>query len=138
MERSLAERRFASPQEEIDFLREEVRRKEAALIGIGKEVPRERVIREELEKYGRQEPTQVLSEHYALAPTDRDAIVLDLAPRRTDKKMEELLGILTEKGIRNALAVVEKLHDAELEDDLCALTISGAGSSASLHTIAWD
>ena len=48
---------------------------------------------------------------------EKDAIVLNLKPEAHDKKMEELLSILLERGIKNALDIVEKLDDPHIDDD---------------------
>ena len=44
-------------------------------------------------------------------------IVLKLSPEEHDDKMSELLWVLQEKGIRNALSIVEKMNDPHITDD---------------------
>ena len=44
-------------------------------------------------------------------------IVLRLKPETHDKVMEELLGIVITKGIRNALSVVEAMDNPHIDDD---------------------
>ena len=41
----------------------------------------------------------------------------ELAPEAHDRKIEELIALLEEKGIKNTLGVIEKLGDFHLEDD---------------------
>ncbi|MEK7505752.1 MAG: hypothetical protein AAB597_02565, partial [Patescibacteria group bacterium] len=135
MERSSGVRedlRFSSPEEELVYLREQVKKKEAALSGIGKETNRAEVIREEVEKYGARPPHEVLAENHAFLPGQAEAIVLDLAPKSTDGKIEELLGILSEKGIRNALSVAEKLNDPQILDDFHRFLVQYIGKHFSV------
>ena len=55
--------------------------------------------------------TRVLPEHQA------EHIALRLKPEVHDKKIEELFGLMLDKGIKNALDVVKKLGDPHVEDD---------------------
>ena len=43
--------------------------------------------------------------------------MLDLMPEEHDGKMSELVDILQEKGVLNALSVVDKLNNPHIEDD---------------------
>ena len=62
-------------------------------------------------------PEKVLAEEYRLKPNEAEAIILDLSPEEHDKKIEELIGVLQEKGVLNVISVIEKLGDAHLNDD---------------------
>lgn len=48
---------------------------------------------------------------------DAEAIVLNLSPESHDTQMEELVGIMREKGLKKALAVLYGLKSYHLEDD---------------------
>jgi len=120
MERGLsyAEQRFSSPEEELKFLREKVLEKERSM-NLGEqnpEVRREEAIREEINTYAKV-PETVLSPDFKLEHAAAEGIVLDLAPESHDAQMSELLGVLQEHGIKNALEVVKKMGNPHIEDD---------------------
>lgn len=114
---SQIDKKFSTPEEELNFLRGEVQRKEIELKEKGGDVKRESVISEQIQKYKEVPPKEILHPNYEIKKDDRDKIVLDLSPEKHDDKMGEFLGILQEKGIRNALSVIEHLHNPHLEDD---------------------
>ena len=117
MEKNLESIRFTSPEEEIAFLREQISNKETELREGKKDYKIDDVVKEEIKKYHDILPKQVLDDTYALAQVDLESIVLNLAPERHDKKIEELLGVLEEKGIKNALSILSGFQDPHLEDD---------------------
>ncbi len=111
------ERRFRSPQEELEYLRAQVAEKERQLLALGQKPEREAVAYEELQTYKATPLHEVLHPAHHLSTTEADAIVLDLPPDQDDHVMEELLGVLLEKGVKNALLVAERLGNPHLEDD---------------------
>ncbi len=108
---------FNSPEEEISYLRGQVAEKERLIKEKGDEVYRPNVINETIAEYKKTVPEEVLSKEYKLSHMHKDAIVLDLAPEPHDEKISELLGILQERGVMNALSVIEKMNNPHLEDD---------------------
>ena len=132
MERGEGVPRFASPAEEIAFLREEIRRREETLERFaersGEENPaaseqsaeslgRDRIVNEEVDRYKRIPREDALAREYQMPPEEAGEIVLRLSPETHDRKMEELLGVLVERGIMNTLSVVEEMGNPHLEDD---------------------
>lgn len=111
------EQKFSSPQEELDYLRGEVAKHEKTLLEKGEGVPREEIITDKIIDYKNTKPEEVLHPDYKLDKKEVEAIVLDLSPEEHDGKMEELVVILQNKGLMNALSVVEALKDAHLDDD---------------------
>ena len=111
------EQKFSSPQEELDFLRSKVAEHEKILLEKGETVPRESIITDKILDYKSVKPEQVLKPEYQLPKHELEAIVLDLSPEEHDSKMEELVTILQEKGLMNALSVIERLNDSHLDDD---------------------
>lgn len=109
--------KFSSPEEELEFLRAAVKEQQQELERRGTEADQEKLIYEEISKYKTIEPSAALAYGHKLEQPEVDAIVLDLAPETHDSQMEELLGILQEKGIRNALSVVEQMKNPHIEDD---------------------
>lgn len=111
------EQKFKTPEEELSFLRAEVMRHEKALTEKGESVPREEIIQAKINEHKERKLEEVLEKHYALKNKEVEAIVLDLAPEKHDEKMAELVGILQDKGMLNALSVVASLKDPHIEDD---------------------
>ena len=107
---------FKNPQEELDFLRAEVLKREKEMEKTGEKIEREKIISEKIHAY-EDAPKNVLHKDYAMPAEHTDAIVLELSPEEHDKKMEELVAILAEKGMLNTLSIIEKMGDPHIEDD---------------------
>jgi hypothetical protein len=108
--------KFVNPEEEINFLRERLaeKEKEASFSKESAPVNHEKeVIREYSEKPAR----EILHHEKVLGEQEVERIVLDLKPEEHDKQMEELLGLLIEKGARNTISVVEKMDNPHITDD---------------------
>lgn len=115
MERlSAPEAKFSTTDEEVSFLRE--RLKELERTHAGSERPHEpaRVLAKE---YAKHEPEHVLAKGRVMLKPEVDAVALDLAPETHDETMAELLGIMRDKGVRNALSVVHRMNNPHVEDD---------------------
>lgn len=110
--------KFETPEQELAYLREQIVLKEKALIEKGGEsVSKESLVHETVAAYAKQSPGDILHPAYELSKKESDAIVLELAPEAHDSKIEELVGLMYEKGIANVLSVLEKLNDPHLFDD---------------------
>jgi len=114
---------FSSPEEELQFLREEVSRKEHELEETREAVDKDEIIWEEVGAYRARKPEEVLAPEYRLEEKQVEGIALDLVPEEHDEQMNELLGVLSEKGIRNTLSVIEKMNNPHVEDDFHRLLI---------------
>lgn len=111
------EKKFSSPHEELTYLREQVAQKERELTERGERPLKERLIQENISDYQMHAPEAVLKESYQIPKKEVEAIVLDLAPESHDDKMAEILTILQERGVKNALDIVLRLGNPHLEDD---------------------
>lgn len=109
--------KFKSPEEELAFLREHIRVRENEILSQSKEVNKETVTKNIIEEYADVPKNQVLHNSHAMKEKEAEGIALRLQPEEHDAQMEELLGILIEKGIRNALSVVEKMSNPHIDDD---------------------
>ncbi len=105
-------KQFSSLEEELVYLRAKVEKSESK-----NNAPIEQIIHEQVDDYARQSPDVVLQEKYAMSDDAVEAITLDLSPEAHDTKIAELLSIVQERGIKNALSIVEKMNDPHLEDD---------------------
>jgi hypothetical protein len=112
-----SENKIKTPQEELDFLRGEVFRREKELIEKGEEVSRDAVVGHELIEHKTRDPKEVLHPDYSLKEKEVESIVLDLSPEEHDTKMAELINILQEKGVLNTISIVDALKDPHVEDD---------------------
>ena len=108
---------FKSPQEEIDFLRAQVAQKEQALVSSGMEVDREKIAQETLAAYKEKAVSEVLHPSQQMSEKEQTQVALRLAPETHDRIMEELLGMIIGKGIKNALGVVEGMDNPHVDDD---------------------
>ncbi len=114
-----ADTRFKSPTEEIEYLRAQVAEKEKQLEENGHTPEREAVAYEKIQEYKKVPTHEVLHDAHSLSEEEASSIIkeLNLPPDEDDKVMEELLGILQEKGIKNAISIAEKLNNPHIEDD---------------------
>lgn len=121
---SLSGKKFSSPEEEIAFLRGEIARREQELVSRNKEADhadRETIGTRVIEEYAEHDPSivlakpHILGEHAVLETRGR----VEVAPH----KAEEIVSIAREKGIRNALSVLERMNDAYLTDEVHRLFV---------------
>jgi len=77
----------------------------------------ESATRSSIEQYATAQAKDFLHETRALPAHAAEALVLKLKPETHDGKMEELFGIMLEKGVKNALDIVARLGNPHLEDD---------------------
>jgi hypothetical protein len=114
----VAHKKFESPQEELEFLRAAVKEQEAKLERLTVPVEnQEAIISEKVRQYKAMVPAEVLADDHRMKAKEVHEVVLELAPETHDSQMEELLGVLEERGIMNALSVVEGLKNPHIEDD---------------------
>ncbi len=109
--------KFTSPEEEIAFLRNEIARKEEMIRFEGGTPDTEKLAEDTLNAYKEMERQDVLKKSQMIPEKEAEEIVLALAPESHDRTMEELLGILISKGIKNALHIVEGLDNPHIDDD---------------------
>lgn len=109
--------RFTNPEEELTYLREHIAKREAELDAANIAVAKERIAEETITAYAAMVPEKVLAPVHELPKHETEAIVLRLRPETHDSKIEELLGVLLDRGIKNALTVVAELDNPHLADD---------------------
>ena len=115
--------KLSTPEEELAYLREQVTRKEAELAGRGTTpdaVERTRIISEQIREH-HAAPAEVFAPAYRAS----EAVVNDVAQKilaelnlgGSEQAVKSLQQTMEEKGIKNALAVLEQLHDPHVTDD---------------------
>jgi len=110
-------RKFKSPEEELAYLRERVKEKEAQLEAPENRFEGDRIAKREVAEYSQTPQATILHEDYVMPEHDVLHNVLKLEPETHDVQMDELLKIVAERGVRNALAVCAKMRNPHLEDD---------------------
>ncbi len=116
--------KFKTPEEELSYLRAHVAKREADLIQAGQfEHAGDRALADVVESYREVPAEQALHKSQKLAAKETEHIVLSLKPEPHDTVMEELLGIVITKGIRNALSVVDAMNNPHIDDDFHRLLV---------------
>jgi len=70
-----------------------------------------------IEEYARAEAKDFIHETRVLPTHETERIILRLKPEMHDRQIEELFGLMLEKGVKNALDVVQKMQNPHLTDD---------------------
>jgi hypothetical protein len=126
--------RMATPQEEIDFLHKKAAARVHELKEHGGPLERSEVISQELKSYQSIPPHQLLTDKYRIKMHEIEGVVFGLSPEH-DQQLDALIEVLENKGIRNALEVMERLHNPHIEDDFHSFLvqyIASGGTTAGL------
>ena len=107
---------FASPEEELKYLRERVAEKEHAMPKEAQLVKQEQLISQTISEYAKT-PTAKLEEHLILENPQYEKVLERMASIPHREKMRELYHILAEKGVLASLRMVQSLGSPHLEDD---------------------
>ena len=116
--------KFKTPKEELDYLRTHLARREQELIDKGHfEHAKENAASRLFVDYKKIAAKEIIQKENLLTEKETGEIVLKLKPEKHDVVMEELLGIVITKGIRNALSVAESMNSPHIDDDLQRLLV---------------
>jgi DNA helicase HerA-like ATPase len=114
------EGQFKTPQQELEFLRQQVSIKEKQITDkspeSNKEKARESAVRDVVNSYS-EEPAEVLHEGMRHEPAQSEEIQLRLKPETHDRQIEELFGMLLQNGLKNTLAVISRMNNPHIADD---------------------
>jgi type IV secretory pathway TraG/TraD family ATPase VirD4 len=126
-------KKFESPEQEINFLREKLANQEKQLQKKGHESYEVREkIDQSIDSYKKNNPEEIYQRGVNIPEKFRDEIVLELSPESHDEKMSELISIAQTKGVLNALDIVSKLNDPHLDDDFHRFLVQFVGSGYEL------
>jgi len=128
-----APKQFSNPQEEIDFLRHQIAQRERELFGRSVEVDGadlETLGKEQMKEYTSFTPKMVLHPEYELQGKELHQSVHTVEV--ASNQVEEILQIAVEKGIRNALTVLEKIDSPYTVDEVHRRLIEHIHSGASV------
>ena len=109
--------KFTSPQEELSYLKEYISNKEKELEKAGARVESNEHVQQVVHEYSESKPEAVLAKGTVIPEKMRDEIVLQLSAETHDDKMGELISLVYEKGVLNALSIVTKMNNPHITDD---------------------
>jgi hypothetical protein len=113
------EKQFSSPEEELEYLRERIASRERELLSRSPEADHhdlESVARHELREYGMFTPKMVLSAEQELQGHELASLGEHITT--TSDPVEDIMQVALEKGIRNALSVLEKVDNPYVIDEV--------------------
>lgn len=113
----LPQNSFKNPEEEIAHLRRLIAEKEKNFEDIGLKKEGLSSAKETLAQYKVVPSQTVLHPEYEIKKEEVDDLALKLAPEEHDKQISQLVKLAKEKGIKNALSVVEKMANFHITDD---------------------
>jgi len=111
--------KFSSPEQEISFLRQKIAERERELLDRSVAVDSsdiETISRQQIKEYVSFTPKMVLDPNYELK--DRSLVESIETVKTASNPVEEVMQIAFEKGIRNALSVLEKINNAYVIDEV--------------------
>jgi hypothetical protein len=131
---------FASAQEELDFLRAQIAARQSALESsplehitpVGSPESRLEVASSVVRDYQQLEYQQVVHPDMHIHPAEVAEVSLNLKPEEHDDAVGNLYGTMLEKGVKNALAVIESTQNAHLDDDFHRFLVQYLVESGSL------
>jgi molybdopterin-biosynthesis enzyme MoeA-like protein len=115
----LKKQQFASPQEEIAYLKSEIAKREQSLLERTKDIDAadiETIGKEVIGDYSEHEPTQILHKTHVMNDHELRSQVELLGT--TKHQFDELMGLLHDRGVRNMLSVLEKIQNPFLTDEI--------------------
>ena len=105
-------------------MRAHVKAREEELIKTGRiEHAEEKAAGEVISEYKNIPAEQLVHRENVIGKKEAEGIVLALKPETHDTIMEELLGLVITKGIRNALSVAEAMDNPHIDDDFHRILI---------------
>ncbi len=114
---SLPKTPFKNSEDEISHLRKLIAEKEKDLENIGLKKESLTPTKEILAEYKTVPATSSLDPKYEMKEEEVEKIVLNLSPDEHDTQINKLILLAKEKGIKNALSVVEKMQNFHITDD---------------------
>ena len=112
-------KQFSSPEEEISYLREKIALRERELLQRTPEIDAsdiETVGKQEIREYTSFTPKMILSPEHKIDDVSLAMSVEQIAI--STNPVEEIMNLALEKGVRNALSVLEKMDNAFVVDEV--------------------
>lgn len=109
--------KFANPEEEIAYLRKEIERRQEVTKNFSERITKEDHANDVLREHLSHQPKEVLGNGYEVKSYEKKKLLAELAPRKTDEQVSEIVAIMLDKGIHAAIGLVREAKDRELESD---------------------
>lgn len=106
---------FSTPQQEITWIGKQSEKE--YILQDTKYPSLESATKSTIENYADAQAKDFLHETKILPNHEAERIILRLKPETHDEKIEELFALMLDKGIKNALDIVNRMNDPHLEDD---------------------
>jgi hypothetical protein len=126
-------KQFSSPEEEINFLRDQLAQKEREVLDRAPDVDdaeRVTVAKEQLKEYSEFTPRVILEKNYQLKEHEVASSVAQL--ETSHDPVEDIIRLAQEKGIKNALTVLDKTENAYVVDEVHRRLIEQLHTGASV------
>lgn len=111
------EKVFKTPEEEILHLRRVIEEKEKAFNNVGYKKDDLKSVKETISLYKKVSPSDILDKNFEMKKDEIESFELKISPEEHDDKIKKLILLAKEKGIKNALLVVEKMQNYHITDD---------------------
>lgn len=108
---------FKNPQEEIDFLRNQLEQHSEQGPGNNSLEKKEKLAENIIETYKTIPLEKVIHTDNSLQEHEYEGISLRLSPEEHDSIIEDLYTFMLDRGIRNTLEVIAKMDNPHIEDD---------------------
>jgi hypothetical protein len=108
---------FTTPEEEIAFLRQQVKDKMERAKGFEDRFTEKDRAHEAVQEYKALPVERVVAPASQMTGGEKHRLLEWLTPRPTDDQVQMLSQVMAEKGIKNALHMAEELNNPEVEDD---------------------
>lgn len=129
------QKQFATPQEEIAYLRDQIAQKERALSSEAHEnnLEKDGVGIQELREYGAALPHEVLAKGHQLSESELAVSVEQLSA--SSDPVGEILELAESRGIHNALSVLEKSGSAHTSDEVHRRLVEMIREGKQIHNL---
>ena len=130
--------KLSTPEEELAYLREQVTRKEAELSKRASPDERVKIISETIHEH-HAAPAEVLAPGYQISEatknSEAEAILAEMNLGNSGDAIRSLQKMMEEKGIKNSLAVLEKLNNPHTTDDFHRYLVRYIAAGLQAHGI---
>ena len=108
---------FSTPEEEIAYLRQQVKDKMERAKGFEDRFSEKDSAHEAIRDYKAIPLERVVAPVAQITGGEKHRLLEWLTPRETDDQIRMLSQVMADKGIKNAFHMAEELHDPQIEDD---------------------
>lgn len=108
---------FTTPEEEIAYLRKQVKDKMERAKGFEERFTEKDRAHEVLQDYRSTPLEQIIAPSAQMTGGEKHRLLAWLTPKETDEQVTMLFQVMAEKGIKNAFHMAEELNNPEVEDD---------------------